>query len=49
MLLGDQTAKAVVDGMVASGAGPEWFFAVLVIAVAGSVAIVAWKGFPSCL
>lgn len=45
MLLGDQTAKAFVDGMVASGATPEWFFALFLIAIFGSFLIVAWKGF----
>lgn len=42
MRLGDQTAKAFVDGMVASGAGPEWFFFVLLLIC---VVLLAWKGF----
>lgn len=43
--MGDQTAKAFVDGMVASGATPEWFFALFLIAILGSFVVVAWKGF----
>jgi hypothetical protein len=42
MLLGDQTAKAFVDGMVASGAGPEWFFFVLLLIC---IVLLIWKGF----
>lgn len=42
MPLGDQTAKAVVDGMVASGAGPEWFFFVLLLIC---IVLLIWKGF----
>lgn len=42
MLLGDQTAKAFVDGMVASGAGPEWFFFVLLLIC---IVLLVWKGF----
>lgn len=42
MPLGDQTAKAFVDGMVASGAGPEWFFFVLLLIC---IVLLIWKGF----
>lgn len=42
MLLVDQTTAAFVDGFVKSGATPEWFFFVLLLACA---VILAWKGF----
>lgn len=42
MLLGEQTTAAFIDGLIRSGAGPEWFFFVLLLVCC---VLLAWKGF----